>query len=150
MHAHADGLGAVKGECWVLTDGSEQLGDQLWWLTPRTRSCTWTCWSGPCCRRGRGLSWHTSSRGVRARGAVLTAGLVVWASKTTQHYGWWFSLSLGLKTRWWRLWREPVAVRGMIAEGASRQSNSVWRMWPSDRKPKSWSISLPVEWIDSM
>jgi hypothetical protein len=34
MRARADGLGAVKGECWVLTDGSEQPGDQPWWLTP--------------------------------------------------------------------------------------------------------------------
>jgi hypothetical protein len=24
MRAHDDGLGAVKGECWVLTDGPEQ------------------------------------------------------------------------------------------------------------------------------
>jgi hypothetical protein len=27
MRARADGPGAVKGECWVLTDGSEQPGD---------------------------------------------------------------------------------------------------------------------------
>jgi hypothetical protein len=26
MRARDDGLGAVKGECWVLTDGSEQSG----------------------------------------------------------------------------------------------------------------------------
>jgi hypothetical protein len=34
MRAHADGPGAVKGESWVLTDGSEQPGDQPRWLTP--------------------------------------------------------------------------------------------------------------------
>jgi hypothetical protein len=27
MRARADGPGAVKGECWVLTDGPEQPGD---------------------------------------------------------------------------------------------------------------------------
>jgi hypothetical protein len=29
MWARADGPGAVKVECWVLTDGSEQPGNQL-------------------------------------------------------------------------------------------------------------------------
>jgi hypothetical protein len=42
MRARADGPGAVKGECWVLTDRSEQLGDQLLWLTPETRTCAMT------------------------------------------------------------------------------------------------------------
>jgi hypothetical protein len=28
MRARADGLGAVKCECWVLTDRPEQPGDQ--------------------------------------------------------------------------------------------------------------------------
>jgi hypothetical protein len=81
MRARADGPGAVKGECWVLIDGPEQQGGQQWWLTPgtRTRARTWR--TGPCCRRGRGLAGHASGRGGRARGAVLTAGLVVWASK---------------------------------------------------------------------
>jgi hypothetical protein len=37
---------------------------------------------------------------------------------------------------------EPVATRGMVAEGVSRRSKSVQRMWLSDRKPRSWSISL--------
>jgi hypothetical protein len=37
--------------------------------------------------------------------------------KTTQRYGWRVLLSLGLKTRWWRFRREPVAARGLIAEG---------------------------------
>lgn len=27
MRARPDGPGAVKGECWVLTDGPEQPGD---------------------------------------------------------------------------------------------------------------------------
>jgi hypothetical protein len=81
MRARADGPGAVKGECWVLTDGSEQPGDQPRWLTPRTHTCARTWWTGPCCRCGRGLAGHASERGGRARGAVLTAGLVIWASK---------------------------------------------------------------------
>jgi hypothetical protein len=39
MWAHADRPGAVKDECLVLVaDGSEQPGDQLWWLTPVTRT----------------------------------------------------------------------------------------------------------------
>jgi hypothetical protein len=39
MWARADGPGAVKGECWVLTDGLEQLGDQPRWLTLGTHLC---------------------------------------------------------------------------------------------------------------
>jgi hypothetical protein len=39
MQARVDAPGAVKGECWVLTDGSEQSGDQPRWLTPRTHLC---------------------------------------------------------------------------------------------------------------
>jgi hypothetical protein len=38
-------------------------------------------WSGPCYRRGQGLMGHASGRGGCAWGAVLTTGLVVWASK---------------------------------------------------------------------
>jgi hypothetical protein len=81
MWARADGLGAVKGECWVLTDEQEQPGDQPWCLTPGTRTCTRMWWSGPCCSRGRGLAGHTSGRGGHARGAVRTTDLMVWASK---------------------------------------------------------------------
>jgi hypothetical protein len=43
-----------------------------------TYARTW--WNGPCCRCGQGLAGHASDRGGRARSAVLTAGLVVWAS----------------------------------------------------------------------
>jgi hypothetical protein len=39
MQARADGPRAVKGECWVFTDRSEQPGDQPRWLTPRTHLC---------------------------------------------------------------------------------------------------------------
>jgi hypothetical protein len=39
MRARADGPGAVKGECWVLTNGSEQSGDQPRWLTSETHTC---------------------------------------------------------------------------------------------------------------
>jgi hypothetical protein len=81
MWARVDGPGAVKGECWVLTDGSEQSGDQPRWLTPSTRTCVRMWWSGPCCRRCRGLAGHASDRVGRARSAMLTVGLVVWASK---------------------------------------------------------------------
>jgi hypothetical protein len=96
MRGRADGSVAVKGECWVLTDGSEQPGDQPWWLTPRAYTCARTRWSGPCCCRGRGLAGHTSDHGGRARGVMLTTGLGL---KTTQRYGWQVLLSLGLKTR---------------------------------------------------
>jgi hypothetical protein len=66
MRARADGPIAVKGECWVLTDGTEQPGDQPRWLTPGTRTYMRTWWSGPCCWHGRGLARHTSDRGERA------------------------------------------------------------------------------------
>jgi hypothetical protein len=52
MQARADGSGAVKGVCYVLTDGPEQSGDQPQWLTPGTHTRARTWWSGPCCRRG--------------------------------------------------------------------------------------------------
>jgi hypothetical protein len=90
MRARADGPEVVKGECWVLTDGSEQPGDQPWWLTLGTRTCARTWWSGPCCLRGRGLAGHASDRGGRALGAVLTTGLVVWASKPPSATNAWF------------------------------------------------------------
>jgi hypothetical protein len=90
MRARADGPGAVKGECWVLTDESEQSGDQPWWLTPGTRTCERMWWSGPCYRCGRGLAGHASDHGGRARGVVLMTGLVVWASKPLSATDAWF------------------------------------------------------------
>jgi hypothetical protein len=93
--ARADEPGAVKDECWVLTDGPEQSGYQPWWLTPGTHTRARTWWSGPCCQRNRGLSGHASGHG--GRGAVLTAGLVVWASKPPDATDDEFLLSLGLK-----------------------------------------------------
>jgi hypothetical protein len=51
------------------------------WLTPGTHTCARTWWSGPCCRHGRGLAGHASDREGRARGAVLTTGLVVCGSQ---------------------------------------------------------------------
>jgi hypothetical protein len=66
MRAHDDVPVAVKGESWVLTDGSEQPGDQSQWLTPGTRTCTRTWWSGSCYWRGRGLVGHTYDHGGRA------------------------------------------------------------------------------------
>jgi hypothetical protein len=41
--------------------------------------------------------------------------------KTTKRYVLLILLSLGLKTRWWRFRREPVAACGVIVEGASRR-----------------------------
>jgi hypothetical protein len=81
MRARADGPGVMNDECWVLTDGPEQPGDQPRWLIPGTCTRARTWWRGPCCRRGRVLAGHVPRRGGRTRGAVLTTGLVVWASK---------------------------------------------------------------------
>jgi hypothetical protein len=53
--------------------------------------------------------------------------------KTTQCYEWRVLLSLGLKTRQWRFWRELVAACGITAKGASRQSNFMWSVYPSDK-----------------
>jgi hypothetical protein len=82
MRARADGLGAVKCECWVLTDGPEQPDDQPRWLTLGTHTRARTWWSGLCCWRGRGLAGHVSSHGGHAGGAVLVVGLMVWASES--------------------------------------------------------------------
>jgi hypothetical protein len=79
MRAHANGSGAVKDECWVLPDGLEQPGDQPWWLTPRTCTRARMWWSGPCCRRVRGLAEHVSRMwGTRMR-CDTHDGLVVGA-----------------------------------------------------------------------
>jgi hypothetical protein len=72
MRARADGPGAMKSKCWVLTDGPEQPGGQPRWMTPRTRTRARTCRSGPCCWHGRRLTGHVSGHGGRARGAMLT------------------------------------------------------------------------------
>lgn len=111
MRAHADGLGAVKDERWVLADGPEQTGNQPWWLTLARG-------------RGRGLVGHASGCGGRARGAILT---VVWclSLKTTLRYGWWVLLGLGLKTRRRRFKRESVRAHDITVKGASRRSNFV-------------------------
>jgi hypothetical protein len=79
--ARANGPGAVKGECWVLTNGPEQSGDQPWWLTLGTLTHVRTWWSGLCCRCGRGLVGHAFGLGGHKCGVVLMTGLVVWASK---------------------------------------------------------------------
>jgi hypothetical protein len=106
MRARVDGPVAVKGECWVLTYGSEQPGDQPRWLTPGTRICARMWCSGPCCRHGQGLAGHAPDHGGHARGAVLTTGLVVWSSKPPSATDDGFLLSLGLKTQRWRFWRD--------------------------------------------
>jgi hypothetical protein len=82
MRACADGPKAVKGECRVLTNGPEQPGDQPWWLTLGTHTHTRMWWSGPCCRRGRGLAGHASGHGGRACGAGLT---MVWWFRPQNH-----------------------------------------------------------------
>jgi hypothetical protein len=94
--------------------------------------------------------WDTCpGHGGCAHCAILTA--VWWLSiKNTMRCGWRILLSLGLKTRWRRFWREPVEVRGITVKGVSRRSNFVWSVWPSDRKPRSWSLLPLAEWMDSL
>jgi hypothetical protein len=36
-----------------------------------------------------------------------------------------------------------VVAHGVTVKGESRQSKFMWSMWPSDKKPRSWSISCP-------
>jgi hypothetical protein len=36
-----------------------------------------------------------------------------------------------------------VAACGITAKGALRRNNFVWSVWPSYRKPRSWSILAP-------
>jgi hypothetical protein len=43
-----------------------------------------------------------------------------------------------------------VVARGVTAKGASRQSNFMWSVWPSDQKPCSSSLMPLAEWIDFM
>jgi hypothetical protein len=140
--------------------------DREWWRA--SAGSRLTDQSSQVTNRG---DWHLGHALVRGRGGVdrvagvsRTGGTRVWSwrtctrcgvhdrfgglgLKTTQRYKCLVLLTLGLKTRRWRFRRELVAARGVIAEGASRRSNSVWRTWPSDRKPRSWSISPPVELI---
>jgi hypothetical protein len=128
----------IKDERWDMTEVPASPADQPWWLTPRTRTCMRTWRSGTCL-----------GRGGRARSTILTA--VWWLSfKTTLHYRWRVLLSLGLITRRQLFWRELVAARGVIRKSVSRWSTFMWSMWQLDWKPRSWSILLLAEWIDSM
>jgi hypothetical protein len=156
-----DGWGeGHAGSCWWTESGEGRVLGLDWriraarWPTMLTDSwdthlcedvVEWTVL--PAWSRTSGTrvwSWRSCTR-CGAHGRFGGLGL-----KTTQRYECLVLLSLELKTRRWRFWMEPVATRGVIAEGASRWSNSVWTTWPSDQKPRSWSISPPVEWIGSM
>jgi hypothetical protein len=143
MRAHA--------ECWVLADGPEQPGDQQWWLIPGTHTHVRTWWSEPCCRRDRGLTGHASGHVGLARGAILTVGLVVWASKspdaTDDRFCGVWALKLG-DSGFGR--NQCVVARGVTTKVASRRSNFVWSVWSSDRKHRTWSILSLTEWIYSM
>jgi hypothetical protein len=133
--------------------------DQEWW---RTSNGTWlrdrSHW---VTRRG---GWHLGHTRAQGHGGVGRVADVVedcgthvqdvgdmhmvryswhfgsWSSKTTLHCGWRVLLSLGLKTRRWRFERESLVARDITTKCASRQSNFVWSTWPSDWKPRSWSI----------
>jgi hypothetical protein len=50
----------------------------------------------------------------------------------------------------WRFWQESEAAYGVITKGASRPSNFVWSVWPSNQYPRIWSILPPVKWIGYM
>jgi hypothetical protein len=74
-------------------------------------------------------------------------GLVVEPRKNTQCYGWRVLQSLG---RRWRFQQELEVACGIITEGASKRSNFVRSVWPSDQNHRTWSILPPAKWIDSM
>jgi hypothetical protein len=46
--------------------------------------------------------------------------------------------------------QESEVTRGVIAKDPSSRSNFVKRVWPSDEKPRSWSILSLPEWIGFM
>jgi hypothetical protein len=48
-----------------------------------------------------------------------------------------FSIEFVLKTQRWQFQRESKATHGVITEGPSRPSNSVWRVWLLDQNPRS-------------
>jgi hypothetical protein len=77
MRICADGPGVVKDEHWDLTEGLESPSDQLWWLTPgtRTHARMWRC--EPCCRCGRGLARHVSKMWGTSTRCDSHSGLVV-------------------------------------------------------------------------
>jgi hypothetical protein len=77
LQARADGLGAVKDECWVLADGPEHPGDQMWWLTPGTRTHSRMWQSGSCFLCGQGLAGHVSKTWETRTWCDTHDGLVV-------------------------------------------------------------------------
>jgi hypothetical protein len=77
MRVHADGLRAVKGRRWNLTEGPESLGNKLWWLPSGTRARAGTWQSGHCCRRDRGLVGHMSKTWRMRTWCATHDGLVV-------------------------------------------------------------------------
>jgi hypothetical protein len=49
-----------------------------------------------------------------------------------------------------RFWQESKEAHGVVTKVASRQSNFVWSVWPSNKNPRSWSILPSVNWMSSM
>jgi hypothetical protein len=150
------------GSCWWTRSGEGRVMG-LDWRTraaewPATVADTWDTHSREDMVEWTVLlAWSRTGgtrvyrRGGRAWGAVLMTSLVVRASKPPNTldggFCWvWASKLDGGGSRGNRL-RHVAWSRG---GGASRRSNSLWKTWPSDRKPRSWSISPPVEWIGSM
>jgi hypothetical protein len=129
-------------ERWRMTIGS-WLTDQSSWLTSRSgwyleHTLAWGCgveghaagavekWQGTC-----------PGREGRARGAILTA---VWWFGPQNHLALWMAGFAEFRPQ-----NSTTVVlegtRGIIVKSASRQSNFVWSLWPSDRKTRSWSTS---------
>jgi hypothetical protein len=107
------------------------------WLRDRSRWVT--------CRGG----WHLEHAFAWGRGGVDRVTSTSRTSRThvqdmrdmhtvcySRQFGGWaskppntgFSTRFDLKTWWWLFWRELEAARGVIMEGASRRSNSVWKL----------------------
>jgi hypothetical protein len=98
---------------------------------------------------GRGGAGHVQGVGD-AHEVPYSQQFGGWASKLPSATDYGISTGFGLKTWRWQFRQELDVARGVIIEGASTRSNSVWRAWPSDENSRSWSISLLVELIGSM
>jgi hypothetical protein len=141
-----EGEGRVLGiDWWTEAAGWQVVVADTW----DTHSCEdvvgWTmlpAWS----RTGgtRVLSWRTCTQ-CRTHDGFGGLGL-----KTTQCYGCRVLLSLGLKNSTVAVLEGTGGAHGITAKGASRQSNFLCSVWPSDQKTRSLSILPPKEWIGSM
>ena len=142
------GFVPMDRERWKTNAGS-------WTRDPRSRvtSCgDWylghhrrkNVWSGSCCRRGH----RPLGRLFRTWGHIYDTLLMAvwWLSLKTRRYG-----SGGFHRVWASKLDDTVPAGiggtcGVIAKGASRRSNFVWSVWPSNAYFKSWSILAPVKW----